>query len=238
MFAEISPRYDFLNHFLSLNIDRAWRLKAVRALHLPRSAIVLDTCTGTADLALLLARELQPLGGRVIGCDFTPEMVRIGELKRKKAGAANLRLLVADSLALPFPAGRFDAVTVAFGIRNVCDLKAGVCELLRVLKPGGQVGILEFSPPERGILRAGFEVYFRKVLPTLGRWVSGSSAYAYLPESVGEFPPAARFAALLGECGFEDIRIAKLTFGVAVLHVARKPICARAPAEALVGELA
>ncbi len=235
MFAEISPRYDFLNHFLSLNIDHAWRQKAVRALRLPPGALVLDTCTGTADLALALARAVRSLGGKVIGCDFTPEMVRIGKLKRDRARAENLELLVADSLALPFPAGSFDAVTVAFGIRNVCDLNAAIRELLRVLKPGGQVAVLEFSPPERGILRSGFELYFRRILPTIGRWVSGSSAYSYLPESVGEFPSAQRFAELLKEGGFEAVQIAKLTFGVAVLHLASKPVPARELEPALAG---
>ncbi len=233
MFAEIAPRYDFLNHFLSLNLDRSWRQRTVGSLKLPTRARVLDTCTGTADLAVELARALRPLGGMVIGCDFTPEMLRIGEAKRRKALLENLRLVVADSLALPFPAGFFDAVTVAFGIRNVCDPGAGLQEILRVLKPGGTAAILEFSPPERGVLRAGFEVYFRKVLPVIGRWVSGSTAYAYLPNSVVQFPTRGRFAQFLQECGFEDVRISRLTFGVAVLHLARKPSAALNPAQVL-----
>ena len=235
MFAEIAPRYDFLNHFLSLNVDRRWRRRAVRALGLEPGARVLDICTGTADLALELEQALRPSGGRVVGSDFTPEMLRIGEAKRRRSGAASLRLVAADSLALPFADGSFDAVTVAFGIRNVCDLASGLREMLRVLKPGGQAAILEFSPPERGLLRGVFELYFRKVLPAIGHWVSGSKAYVYLPESVGEFPSVRRFAEILRECGFDPVTATKLTLGVAVLHVGRKPAATREPAHALAG---
>jgi len=224
MFAEISSRYDFLNHLLSLNLDRRWRRRTVEALRLREGARVLDVCTGTGDLALELARAVRGSGGSVVGSDFTIEMLRCGEEKRRRAGIERLRLVAADSLALPFADGSFDAVTVAFGIRNVADLERAIGELLRVLKPGGQAAILEFSPPERGLLRSLFEVYFRRVLPGIGRLVSGSDAYSYLPASVGEFPSARGFAEKLAACGFEAVTFRKLTLGVAVLHLAWRPV--------------
>lgn len=227
MFAEISPRYDFLNHLLSLNIDRGWRRRAVRELALRPQSRVLDLCTGTADLALELAGAVRGPEGFVVGTDFTPEMLRIGERKRRKAGVERLTLLAADALALPFPDSCFDAVTVAFGIRNVCSLEGCLAEMKRVLRPGGQVAILEFSPPQRGVLRKGFELYFHGALPAIGRLFTGSSAYSYLPRSVGEFPGVERFAQVLSDAGFEAVRWKKLTLGVAVLHLARRPIPGR-----------
>jgi demethylmenaquinone methyltransferase/2-methoxy-6-polyprenyl-1,4-benzoquinol methylase len=226
MFADISPRYDLLNHLLSLNIDRRWRRRAVRALSLGPRARILDICTGTGDLALALADAVRSSGGRVTGADFTPEMVRIGEAKRRRRRAENLSLVVADSLRLPFDDASFDAVTVAFGIRNVVSLETCLGEMLRVLRPGGEAAILEFSPPGRGVLRLAFETYFRHVLPRIGRIVSGSraagAAYAYLPESVGEFPPPPELSQLLERCGFRNVRCKTLTLGVAVLHVASR----------------
>lgn len=237
MFADISPRYDLLNRLLSLGVDRAWRRRVARELRLEPGALVLDACTGTADLAIELARAgaAGPAGGRpprVVGADFTPQMVRLGEAKRRARCLENLSLVVADSLALPFPGASFDAVTVAFGIRNVADLEGALDEMLRILKPGGTAAILEFSTPERGWLRLPFGFYFHRVLPRLGQWISrsrsGGEAYTYLPESVGEFPPPERFSRLLVARGFTKVRHIELSFGIAALHLAASPAERRA----------
>lgn len=235
MFAAISPRYDLLNHLLSLNIDTRWRRRAVRELGLPPDARVLDICTGTADLALELTRAVDASkGGRVYGTDFTPEMLRIGAGKRRKRGLAQPFLCAADSLALPFPSERFDAVTVAFGIRNVRDLERCLDEVWRVLRPGGQVAILDFSMPRARLVRRIYQLYFHSILPRIGAWISRSDAaadaYRYLPESVSEFPPPQEFSRILGERRFEDSRFRRLTGGIAILHVARRRTAMRSHA--------
>jgi demethylmenaquinone methyltransferase/2-methoxy-6-polyprenyl-1,4-benzoquinol methylase len=228
MFAEISPRYDFLNHFLSLNTDRSWRRKAARELALSPGSTVLDVCTGTGDLALELTSALRgSQESLVVGTDFTPEMVRIGERKRARRGVRNLCLLLADTLMLPFADRTFDAVTVAFGIRNLRDLRHGLREMLRVLRPEGQVAVLEFSMPQRAWLRQAIAPYFHRILPRLGGWISGTpsgrEAYTYLPRSIGEFPSPEQFSRILLECGFCDVRRVSLTLGIALLHIARRP---------------
>lgn len=230
MFAEISPHYDFLNHFLSLNLDRRWRRQTVASLRLPAGARVLDLCTGTGDLALAMARDRGAVDWSIVGSDFTLEMLRRGETKRRHAALESVRFLAADALALPFADASFDAVTVAFGIRNVVDLGLGMDEMRRVLKPGGQAAILEFSPPRRGVLRGLFEFYFRRLLPAIGRLCSGSTAYSYLPQSVSEFPSVERFVDLLVEHGFERVRSTQLTLGVAVLHLAWRALPVAGPA--------
>lgn len=224
MFAEISPRYDLLNRLLSCGTDVLWRRRAVRELDLQPSSRILDLCTGTADLALEIAASRRGGPHRVVGLDFTPEMLRIAQGKRARKRVDHLHLVQGDALELPFPDASFDAVTVAFGIRNVEDLHRGFREMRRVLRPDGRAAILEFSPPSRALRRRLFELYFRRVLPRIGGWISGGragrEAYSYLPRSVGEFPPSQELAGILEECGLGVVRQIPLTFAVATLHVA------------------
>ena len=239
MFAGIAHRYDLLNHVLSLNIDKSWRRRTARALELGPEERVLDACTGTADLALELAGYLDlARGGRVIGTDFTQEMVERGEAKRRRLSEERCRLLVADTLHLPFADATFDAASVAFGIRNVCDLDAGLSELARVLRPAGRLAILEFTTPRGRLFRKVYEAYFHRVLPRVGRWISRGKqkssnapsttsadvAYSYLPASVSSFPGPDALAARLESAGFDSVRYETLTGGIAALHLARKRI--------------
>jgi demethylmenaquinone methyltransferase/2-methoxy-6-polyprenyl-1,4-benzoquinol methylase len=227
MFAGIAPRYDLLNRVLSVGTDVSWRRRACRELGLRAPARILDACTGTGDLAFEWARVAEGRALRVVGADFTREMLRIAEAKRRRRGADRLSLVAADTLRLPFADGSFDGATVAFGIRNVSDLPAALRELRRVLRPGGRLGILEFSRARARWMRPLFGVYFRFVLPFIGRVLSysatGGEAYAYLPRSVGHFPTPQALSEELREAGFVQVRFVPFTGGVAVLHVASRP---------------
>ncbi|GLV48097.1 demethylmenaquinone methyltransferase [Thermus sp. LT1-2-5] len=220
MFSEIAPRYDLLNRLLSLGADVRWRRRAV-ALALEKSPRrILDLATGTGDLALLLKAKA-PVA-EVVGVDFAPPML---EIARKKAQARGLevRFLEADALALPFPEGAFDAITVAFGFRNFADYGKALAELHRVLAPGGRLVLLEFPPPPTGAFGLVYRVYFQRVLPFLGGVISGNfGAYRYLPESVEAFPPPEALKGLMERAGF-SVRYELLTFGVAAIHVGDKP---------------
>ena len=215
MFTAIAPRYDFLNHVLSLNIDRRWRRQAVRALHWPEhpSGSYLDLCAGTMELA----RELQKqrgFQGRVVGVDFVVPMLRIGRAK-----GPGVEGVGADALSLPFPSGSFDGCMVGFGIRNLADLDRGLGEIARVLKRGGRVVILEFSIPRIWPIRPLYLFYFRRVLPLIGRLVSKhTTAYSYLPDSVDRFPAAPELAERMRRAGFAEVGYRVLSFGVAALH--------------------
>ena len=218
MFSDIAPRYDLLNHVLSLNIDKAWRRRALRALGWttrPRGTY-LDLCAGTLDVGASLTRETD-FGGFVVGADFAVPMLQNG------AGKAPREVLApvgADALALPFASASLDGAIVAFGIRNVADLDAGLREVKRVLKPGARFVILEFSTPPVAVLRYAYHAYFHNVLPIIGRIVSGHrSAYTYLPMSVSEFPTEATLADHMKRAGFETATWERLTFGVAAIHV-------------------
>jgi demethylmenaquinone methyltransferase/2-methoxy-6-polyprenyl-1,4-benzoquinol methylase len=219
MFDAIAARYDILNHLLSAGLDRGWRRRAIRSLGLQGGEVVVDVCTGTADLAIAAASGG---AGSVVGVDFAGEMLRLGAAKLGR----DLRVGLArgDATCLPVRSAAADAVTAAFGIRNVEQPERALAEMFRVLRPGGRVAILEFSIPTSPIVRALYLPYFRHVLPRVGRLVSGhGSAYTYLPASVGAFIPPREMAASLERCGFEAVAGDSLTLGVVTLYTARKP---------------
>ena len=215
MFDAIAPRYDFLNHALSLGIDRRWRARAIRSLRLTGRETLLDVCTGTADVAL------QAEGAaRVVGVDFAAAMLRIGLQKVNAAReASRVTLVRGDATALPVPDAAVDAATIAFGIRNVERSDRACAELARVMRPGARLAILEFGVPRVPGLRALYLAYFKYLLPFVGRLVSGHrAAYSYLPASVGAFPPPAEFAAMLTRAGFRAVRADPLTLGIVYLY--------------------
>lgn len=232
MFTRIAPRYDFLNRLLSFSIDRVWRRRtANKFLHILRrpDARILDLCCGTGDLAFALDRaRASELGGartqraKIIGSDFVePMLVRA----REKAHAKHRAVVfaAADALHLPFPDASFDLITTAFGFRNLANYEDGLREFARVLKRGGEVGILEFTEPTSGPMAGLFRFYFKNILPRVGAAVSGNSdAYAYLPKSVSKFPSPPELSALMEQCGFRAVRIASWNFGSVVLHAARR----------------
>ena len=262
MFAEIAPKYDLMNHVLSLNVDRWWRWRTVRRLAPKADARVLDVCTGTGDLALALLNHMNadkrdssgrspvthPSNGdseslgrqgiltseqasardlgdcRVVASDFCRPMLEIGEKKASRLPGQALQFVEADSLRLPFPSEQFDLVTVAFGLRNVSDTAGGLREMVRVSRPGGQVGVLEFTMPRLWPLSSLYKFYFLKVLPRVGQWFAKnrSDAYSYLPESVGQFPQYEQLAAMMQEAGLRDVKFYPMTFGLATLYVGTK----------------
>ncbi len=218
MFSEIAPRYDLLNHVLSLNIDKAWRRRALRALDWTArpNGRYLDLCAGTLDVGATLSRQTG-FAGFVVGADFAVPMLQHG---RGKASPDVLAPVGADALALPFGAASLDGAIVAFGIRNVADLEAGLREVRRVLKPGARFVILEFSTPPIPLVRSIYHAYFHHVLPFIGRIISGHrSAYTYLPMSVSHFPTEARLAEYMKSAGFETVTWERLTLGIAAIHV-------------------
>lgn len=217
MFTAIAPRYDVLNHLLSLGIDRRWRRAAVDRLgwETRPAGLYLDACAGTLDLAVELARR-RGFAGRVVGADFSAQMLRLGA---GKARPDAIRSAAADTLELPFPRGRFDGAMVAFGVRNLADLDAGLAELARVLRPGARLVILEFTTPAWAPFRALYHFYFRRLLPLVGRVVSGHpTAYSYLPASVSTFPAPDLLKERLEAAGFRDCAYSLLTGGIAALH--------------------
>lgn len=219
MFDAIAPRYDFLNHALSLGIDRGWRRKAIRSIATVSPDEILDVATGTADLAILAAKTT---GARVIGVDISEGMLEAG---RKKLGAFSdkISLHTGDSEALQFEDGRFDAVMCAYGVRNFENLEVGLREMARVLRPGGRVAILEFSRPKAFPVKQLYGFYFRAILPAMGRLVSKhSTAYSYLPQSVQAFPEGKDFVQMLERCGFKEVQARPLTFGITTLYTAGK----------------
>lgn len=217
MFSDIAPRYDLLNHLLSFNIDRRWRRRAIGALDWNRDprGLYLDLCAGTLDVAAELAAQ-PGFGGTVIGADFAEPMLRAG---KEKAKGRAVHPVAADALTLPLASHSCAGAIVAFGVRNLENLDAGLREVARVLRPGARYVILEFTTPRMPIVRAGYHVYFHHVLPRLGGLISGNrGAYRYLPESVARFPPAAELAARMRRAGFNDVSWHSLTLGIAAIH--------------------
>lgn len=221
IFSEIAPRYDLLNHVLSLNVDRAWRRRALRALEWPRApqATYVDICAGTLDVGAQLAR-MPGFGGLVVAADFAEPMLRAGF---GKAPPRVLAPVAADALALPLRDNSVAGAIVAFGIRNVASLDAVLVEVHRVLEPAARFVVLEFSTPRVAAVRALYHLYFHNVLPRVGRLVSGHrTAYTYLPRSVANFPVEEELAERMTRAGFRDVCWESLTFGIAAIHVGRK----------------
>lgn len=219
LFTAIAPRYDFLNHVLSLNVDRSWRRTAVQRLgwEAKPDGTYLDLCAGTLDLAAELARR-DGFRGRVIGADFAVPMLTRGRDKAPRTVP-----VAADALALPFPAARFDGALVGFGVRNLADLDTGLRETARVLKPGARFVVLELTTPRFAPLRAVYLFYFRKILPAIGRLVSKHrDAYTYLPESVLAFPEPEALSQRLLAAGFARVGFERLTGGICAIHYATR----------------
>ncbi|HEY7698272.1 MAG TPA: bifunctional demethylmenaquinone methyltransferase/2-methoxy-6-polyprenyl-1,4-benzoquinol methylase UbiE [Vicinamibacteria bacterium] len=216
MFEGVAPRYDFLNRVLSLGIDRAWRRQVVESLELRPEHRVLDLCCGTGDLALEIAREVP-----VTACDFTWNMLTRARAKSVSSGRP-LALACADTLELPFRNDLFDRATIAFGIRNLESMSAGLAEIRRVLKPGGRIAILEFSQPNRGWLKLPYRIYLDWLLPAVGGLLSRKEAYRYLAESIQGFPVPEVLVRLLEEAGFQSPRYSRLSGGIVALHIASK----------------
>ena len=219
MFDAIAPRYDLLNHLLSAGIDRRWRKRAIATLGLTGRETLIDVCTGTADVALEASGA-----ARVIGVDFAGAMLTLG-LRKVHAGgqAKRIALVRGDAMRLPARDQTADAATVAFGIRNVQRPEVACAEMARVLRRGGRLAILEFGVPRIPGVSALYLWYFRRVLPLIGRLISGhTGAYSYLPASVGTFPPPAEFMTLLRQAGFAEVRAVSLTFGIVYLYTGVK----------------
>lgn len=229
MFSRIAPRYDLLNHLLSLRFDVMWRKRLARRFEhiLARpDALILDVCCGTGDLALALAnvpvdsRASEPAS--LIGADFVHPMLTRAREKAAGQDRRRLEFLEADALSLPFADGTFDLVTTAFGFRNLANYSAGLREFRRILAPGGSLAILEFAEPRRAVFRIFFHLYFHRVLPAIGAIISGNAqAYSYLPESVSRFPTPNELAALMHESGFNDVAFESWTAGIVAMHTGK-----------------
>lgn len=222
MFTSIAPRYDLLNHVLSFNVDRLWWWRTARRFDgiLHRSgAQVLDLCCGTGDMAFALGRRAGPAGAKILGADFSHAMLQRAAAKGK---GTTLCWIEADALRLPFPDAQFELVTSAFGFRNLSDYNAGLREIARVLRPGGQCGILDFGEP-CGLIGELYRVYFKKVLPKIGTLISGvRGPYAYLPASVERFPAPEEMLTRMKQAGFGEASWTPYTFGIAGLYLGVK----------------
>jgi len=227
MFREIAPWYDFLNHLLSLNIDRTWRRRMATLVPPPSIADgpILDVCTGSGDLALAYA-QVSPPQMQIVGVDFCHELlIQARNKARQKRFPVSLSLLEADAQRLPFPDNTFALVCVAFGLRNITDMHRGLSEMVRVTRPGGRVAILEFSRPRHRLLGFFYHWYFRYGLPLIGQLLCRNrfSAYRYLPESVLQFPDYEKLADILQSHGLSEVSFIPFTGGIATLYVGRKP---------------
>ena len=222
MFDKIAPKYDFLNHFLSLNIDKIWRKKSIKLLQNSKPELILDVAAGTGDFALEVYKQLKPR--KIIGIDISEGMLKAGEEKIRKKGLSNIITFeTGDSEELKFSDNFFDAVTVAFGVRNFEHLKIGLKEMYRVLKPSGNLVILEFSQPEKFPVKQFYGFYSKNILPFFGKLFSkDKSAYTYLPESVNAFPYGEKFVNILQETGFSFVKSKSFAFGISTVYYATK----------------
>ena len=222
MFSAIAPRYDLLNHVLSCSVDRLWWRRAAKTFDQilrTKDARVLDLCCGTCDMTLALERRAGRSHLPMVGADFARPMLSLGA---KKVEGHGVRLIETDALQLPFTDSSFDLVVSAFGFRNLANYRSGLEEIVRVLKPGGELGILDFSEP-RGLLGKAYRLYFRHVLPRIGNLISGSSgAYSYLPTSVERFPQPPEMLEQMRGCGFSEPSWTPYSFGIAGLFRAKK----------------
>ena len=223
MFGEIAPNYDRMNHLLSMNVDRLWRRKTVRTLIPNLQEPILDCCTGTGDLAFAFERATDSKVP-VTAADFCPEMLDVGRNKIDRNRSTQVEFVQADTQDLPFEDNRYQIVSAAFGLRNVADTDQGIREMARVCKPGGQVAILEFSTPRYQPIKGMYQWYFKNVLPRIGQALArnNSSAYNYLPDSVGEFPAYEELTNRMLANGLESARFIPLTFGIATLYIGVK----------------
>jgi len=227
MFNSISPTYDLLNNLLSANVDKWRRRTAAQKLVNRNTHAILDVCGGTGDLALALEAQSRRLKvtPRIISSDFAPAMMAIASRKFTAFSKANCTQpiipLVADTLSLPFRDAKFDLVTVAFGIRNVSDVQAGLAEMKRVCRLGGTIAVLEFSHPENPLFKAAYDIYFTRLLPWIGSKVARSNAYCYLTKSVSSFPNTREFAQMMSEVTGQKVTSKRLTFGIATLYFSK-----------------
>lgn len=221
MFDNISHRYDFLNHLLSMRIDKSWRKKVVSFIGKKNPKSILDIATGTGDLAIALTKTGAT---QITGLDISAGMLEKGKQKIAERKLDNtISMTLGDSENLPFDDATFDAITVAFGVRNFENLEKGLSEIYRVLKPGGDLAVLEFSQPESFPFKQVYNTYFKYILPGMGKLISGDSrAYTYLPESVHAFPYGERFVSILNTLGFKESKSKTVTFGIASIYTATK----------------
>ncbi|KAA2241002.1 bifunctional demethylmenaquinone methyltransferase/2-methoxy-6-polyprenyl-1,4-benzoquinol methylase UbiE [Chitinophaga agrisoli] len=222
MFNDIAFRYDFLNHFMSLGIDVLWRKKALRLLKSLQPKQLLDVATGTGDFAIMANKMLRP--DKITGIDISEGMLAVGRQKIAKLGLEDkITLQGGDSETISFPDRTFDAITVAFGVRNFENLEKGLSEMLRVLRPGGKLVILEFSNPTVFPIKQLYNLYFRYITPLLGKWIARSqAAYSYLPDSVKAFPQGEIMCNILTNTGFQAVTCKKLTFGICSIYCATR----------------
>jgi demethylmenaquinone methyltransferase/2-methoxy-6-polyprenyl-1,4-benzoquinol methylase len=224
MFSAIARRYDLLNHLLSFNIDKLWRQRAVAKLASileTRNGLCLDLCCGTGDLALAMSQRGV---AQIVACDFSHPMLQLSRRKiSKRNQGARIRVIEADGLRLPFRSQVFDAIAIAFGLRNLESVTSGLTEMARVLKPGGRLIVLEFSKPTNALFDKVFQFYFFRILPQIGNLLSRhQNAYSYLPRSVRHFPDQMELAKILTHCGFDKVSYVNLSGGIAAIHCGEK----------------
>lgn len=224
MFDRIADRYDFMNRFLSARTDIGWRKKAIRILKRDKPQLILDIATGTADMALMAYKLLKP--AKIVGIDISAQMLEVGRKKIEKEGLGDkIELQGGDSETINFAENTFDAVMAAFGVRNFENLEKGLTEMLRVLKPGGQLVILEFSTPKRKAVRGLYNLYMGIVAPQVARWFrQNKEAYQYLNESTNAFPDRQLLVDILNKIGYSDTRFKSLSLGICCIYTGRKPV--------------